>query len=443
MPRAIVLFGLILSLVVFGGYTRSAMATVTASMGIDSTSATITISTSGDDGEITFTGVAGDEIGMAVTNVSIGSSSCCGAIATVRKPDGSYLHSASVGTNDSEHDLPTLPVSGTYTIFVDPQGTNTGSATFLLSRDVTAAAGTADSEWDLIISRRGQNARVQFTGSAGTELHMGADNVTIGTSTCCSLLISILKPNGSNLTTKAFGTNGGSIAIPALPTSGTYTLVVDPAGASTGSITVSLPKAKPIPGPLYIKWFSFDNASCGDDYFVDPVNVIFYGDGVSDFLARTRNHVNHHTGWGENFPSQQYFSTNGTCVLNEFEYGSAAFFQTRSHLRLKVCDPAGLAPSCDSTNAVDNIVLGGAHFEDITNDGDCSESLPANHAVRETVAGWSGFDEGRRKVYNMMFRSHFTYEKYVGNTREAIQCDGGLAESNGYVRFVRIPPHTH
>ena len=227
----------------------------------------------------------------------------------------------------------------------------------------------------------------------------------------------------------------------ALPTSGTYTLVVDPAGASTGSITVSLPKAKPIPGPLYVKWYSFDNSSCGDDYFVDPVTVILYGDGASGFLSRTQNHVNHHTGWGENFPSQQYFSTNGTCMVNETESASATFLETRYHIRLKLCDPTGLAPSCDSTNVIDNIVLGGAHFEDITNDGDCGG--PAGHAVRETVNGWSGFDEARRKVYNMMFKSHFTYEKYVGNTREAIQCDDGIAASNGYVRFVRIPPHTH
>ena len=158
-------------------------------------------------------------------------------------------------------------------------------------------SGAIDGEWTLAFTRPGQNGRVQFTGVAGDELYLGADNVTIGSSTCCGLTVSVRKPNGTTLNATSFGTNGGSLTLTALPTNGTYTLFVDPGGTSTGSITLSLPRAKPIPGLLLIKWYSFDDANCTDDNFVDPVNAIFYGDDDANFISTTQNHVNHHTGW--------------------------------------------------------------------------------------------------------------------------------------------------
>ena len=50
-------------------------------------------------------------------------------------------------------------------------------------------------------------------------------------STCCSLRISILKPNGAILITPvSVGSNGGFLDEVVLPTTGTYTLFVDPQG---------------------------------------------------------------------------------------------------------------------------------------------------------------------------------------------------------------------
>ena len=66
-------------------------------------------------------------------------------------------------------------------------------------------------------------------------------SVTIGTSTCCSTRVSILNPDGSTLVSPTFfGTSGGFIDVQTLATTGTYTIVVDPQSADTGSMTLTL-----------------------------------------------------------------------------------------------------------------------------------------------------------------------------------------------------------
>ncbi len=65
------------------------------------------------------------------------------------------------------------------------------------------------------------------------------------------------------------------------------------------------------------------------------------------------------------------------------------------------------------------------------------------HATRETQNGWSGYDEGRRKIYNEMYLYHGTQMTYRGNTVLIEQCDGGLAGSNGYFRWIGVWPPDH
>ena len=56
----------------------------------------------------------------------------------------------------------------------------------------------------------GQNALVRFDGAANQRIALRMSDVTIGTSTCCSARVSILKPDGSTLVyATPVGTNGG------------------------------------------------------------------------------------------------------------------------------------------------------------------------------------------------------------------------------------------
>jgi hypothetical protein len=96
----------------------------------------VTIATANKVAIVLFDGVAGQRVSLKLSGVSISSST-----VSIRKPDGSTLGSANVSTSGGFIDTQTLPVSGTYTILVDPASTNTGSMTLELY-GVTDASGT-------------------------------------------------------------------------------------------------------------------------------------------------------------------------------------------------------------------------------------------------------------------------------------------------------------
>jgi hypothetical protein len=58
--------------------------------------------------------------------------------------------------------------------------------------------------------------------------------------TITSSTITLWKPDGSTLATTSIGTTGGSLDPPVLPTTGTYTVTVNPALQYTGNITLTL-----------------------------------------------------------------------------------------------------------------------------------------------------------------------------------------------------------
>jgi len=81
----------------------------------------------------------------------------------------------------------------------------------------------------------GQNARYTFSGTAGQWVSLGITTVTLTQST-----VSILKPDGTTLSSVTVGTTGGSLDPPILPTTGTYTVTVNPLYQYTGSLTLTL-----------------------------------------------------------------------------------------------------------------------------------------------------------------------------------------------------------
>src|SRR5436305_856497 len=109
------------------------------------------------------------------------------------------------------------------------------------SSDVTATITPGGPSVTVTTTAANDNARISFDGSAGQRVFVNLTAVSIGSSSCCSLLASILKPDGSTMsgTTKYVGTSGGYLDTVTLPTSGTYTIFLDPQGAATGSATVT------------------------------------------------------------------------------------------------------------------------------------------------------------------------------------------------------------
>jgi hypothetical protein len=232
-------------------------ADVTGSITLGGAPVSVTIGTAGDNARLTFDGTAQHRVFVKFTSVTIGTSSCCSTLVSILKPDGTALTSAKfIGTSGGYIDTAVLPATGAYTIFLDPQGTATGSAT-LTAYDVPAdpapllQPSQAGDAATLTTTVPGQNITPTFNGTAGQRIFVKLSGVSIGTSSCCSFLANLRKPDGSNLTSaKYIGTSGGYIDTATLPTTGTYTIFLDPDGSSTGSLTVTAYDVPPDPAPL-------------------------------------------------------------------------------------------------------------------------------------------------------------------------------------------------
>jgi len=88
---------------------------------VGGSAATVTITTPGQNASVTFTGTAGQQVTVHMTNNTVSSMT-----VSLRNPSNSTLTSSS-GSGSFNLTTQTLSTTGTYTIFLDPSGTNTGS----------------------------------------------------------------------------------------------------------------------------------------------------------------------------------------------------------------------------------------------------------------------------------------------------------------------------
>jgi hypothetical protein len=161
------------------------------------------------------------------------------------KPDGSRVAYDAVlsfgGTSTAFMEPQTLPVTGTYKLKIDPGGAAAGSATFNLytvPADTTGSIGNPGSA-GATIAAPGQKARLGFTGTQNQLITLTASNVTIGPSATDSTTVWVEDSSGTVWGALTVGTAGGSTQV-SLPADGQYYLDVDPSGASTGSLTLTL-----------------------------------------------------------------------------------------------------------------------------------------------------------------------------------------------------------
>jgi hypothetical protein len=215
---------------------------VTASIAPGGAPVSVAMSSLGQNAAVSFDGLAGQRVSLKLSGVTIGTSTCCSARVSIQKPDGSALVTPTLfGGNGGFVDAKALPVSGRYTIVVDPQGADVGSATLQLYEvppDLTGSLVVGGPPVSLNLSTPGQNALLTFMGAAGQRVTIRATGVTIGPSTCCSVSLLVRKPDGLPLASGLAGTNGGALAA-TLPFAGRYTLVIDPQAAGQGTLTLA------------------------------------------------------------------------------------------------------------------------------------------------------------------------------------------------------------
>lgn len=166
------------------------------------------------------------------------------------------------------------------------------------------------------------------------------------------------------------------------------------------------------------------------DRQVDPITNVFYGGAWG---AHTLNHIQAHAGWSNTSGSTQYFSSHSVCGEMAGQRASGGLTSSRFHIRIR--------KTYDADNTWGITSRGDAHHEDFV--------WYCGHAVDKGGQGVgpnSGFDQGRRAIYNAFYgiaHHHFAGNVYWGNTRLFRQCDGDLAGSNGYVGWFRVPDWYH
>ena len=96
--------------------------------------------------------------------------------------------------NGASVDLEELPATGTYTIFIDPLSTYTGSFKITVSNELSGNIVPHGSAVVANINRTGQKARYTFSGESGQTVSLQLSEVTIR-----SGYVSIVAPDGSLL----------------------------------------------------------------------------------------------------------------------------------------------------------------------------------------------------------------------------------------------------
>ncbi len=195
--------------------------------------ATLTFTTPGQNGRLSFPGTAGQRISLNVSQVTLAF-----VTVSINRPDGTLLTNAGVGTAGTFFEPLTLPVTGTYTIGLDPRDANTGSLTLTLydvPPDVTGTLTVGGGGLTVTIAAGGQNATLSFDGTAGQVVTVRVTGNTIGL-----VSVTLRRASGSTLTSLASSAASFNLASHTLPATETYTIRLDPIGAGTGSATVQV-----------------------------------------------------------------------------------------------------------------------------------------------------------------------------------------------------------
>lgn len=148
---------------------------------------------------------------------------------TVYRPDGAVL--PTTGSTTARY-LPPLPMAGIYTVMVTV-ATFASTISLTLSEEVVGSAEIGGSAVNVSVPRAGQRARIAFSAAAGQRVSAGVSG-SIASST-----LSLRAPDDATLASASIGSSG-AVDSPALASTGTHTLIIEPGNGATGTVTVTL-----------------------------------------------------------------------------------------------------------------------------------------------------------------------------------------------------------
>jgi hypothetical protein len=201
----------------------------------------------GETVRYTFAGSAGARVNLGLTGLAYSPAGGSATSLSVYRPDGGYVAGASCYPSNPgggcEVAMPAaLPSTGTYSVIVSPPaGALLAGGTYAVSTPLAGTLQVGGSEQTVAIPRAAQTARYTFSGTAAQLLRLNWSGASVSIAGATAVAVSVLKPDGSTLTSASFGNGAtGGVDLAALPTTGTYTVVFDPTYAATLSVPVTL-----------------------------------------------------------------------------------------------------------------------------------------------------------------------------------------------------------
>ncbi|MDT5028478.1 MAG: hypothetical protein QOE61_4904, partial [Micromonosporaceae bacterium] len=183
-----------------------------------------------------FTGTAGQRVYVDVTDSSLPNQ--CSPLE-LRDAADRTITSGCVINGTGEIDGTLLTATGTYTIVVDPRDRTLGTVALRLhsAADRTGTIAVNGPTVNATIDQPGATTRLTFHATAGSSVSLQATAATLPNQ--CSPL-NLLDPAGDPVVTGCLINGEGGFGPTTVPTTGTYTLVVDPHGNAIGTLTLSL-----------------------------------------------------------------------------------------------------------------------------------------------------------------------------------------------------------
>jgi von Willebrand factor type D domain len=191
----------------------------------------VSLERSGSLGVLSFDGKAGQNVLVSVPSSSLPNQ--CSPLM-IKGPDGKQLSSGCIISGSGYVDRTELPVTGRYSVVVDPGDRAIGDARVLLyvAADQAGPVSVNGDEVVASLATPGSQARFTFAGAAGQRISVEVSASSLPNQ--CSPL-RLLSPTGSDLGSGCVINGTGSISTATLPVAGSYTVVVDPVADSAGT----------------------------------------------------------------------------------------------------------------------------------------------------------------------------------------------------------------
>jgi hypothetical protein len=203
---------------------------------LDGTPVNLDLSAAGQNAQITFAGTSGQKVSTYLASSTFPAP--CNI--TVLRPDNSGFEAGSCASPSAFLDAAALDATGTWTVVVDPVGPTTGTGSLRLSSvvDQTGSVDPGGASVAINLPSPGQNAVLSFSGTTGDQR-----TVSITSSTfpgCSSMFVSLVRPNGTQRSIKGTCSATLTLGPVSLDATGTWTILVDPPAAGTGTATLNL-----------------------------------------------------------------------------------------------------------------------------------------------------------------------------------------------------------